>query len=182
MRFLREDEFTAASFAKAVNHFVALGEGSAVQELKVIASDSHTDNERIGWICRVLFEPKSERLRPAFFGSLCPPYRAMPANSWPLYPVALSGSTYFVMSKGGLTSGPHEDLKTYFEYCLHNAMFREKPVSVPTKARAIGDAAALRQSPAWQAIKWKSSGEGWSYMIDEGLVWSFIQRQAEGIS
>jgi hypothetical protein len=182
IRFLREKEFTAASFADAVNHFAILGEGLAVQELRDLVSWTRAEiDERIGWICRVLFEPKSERLRPPFFGSLCPPHHAMPSDTWPLYPVVLSGSTHLVVSKGGMATGPSEDLKGYFDYCLQAGVFRKKPVSVPTRAQALSDAAALRQSAAWQSIKWKDSGKGWSYMVDEGLVWRFIQKQAEGI-
>lgn len=187
-RLFQEKDFTATSFANAVNHFVALGEDSAVHELQGLATDNFTDfklgfnvNERVGWMCRVLFETMTESLRAPRFGALSLPYQTMPDKSWPLYPVALSGSTYFVLSEGYSLGGKAEDPKAYIEYCRQTGVFRKKPVSVPSKTQALQDAAALRPSAAWQAIKWKDSGENWSYTMDEGRTWEFIQKQAEAI-
>jgi len=187
-RLFQESEFTAASFADAVNHFVALGQDTAVQELQGLATDSPTDikrgfsvNERIGWMCRVLFEAKSESLRPPLFGALSLPDHTMPSKSWPLYPVAISGSSYFVLSEGYMLGGRAEDPKAYIEYCRKAGVFRTKLVVVPTRSQALTDVAALRQSPAWQAIKWDDRGENWSYTMSEAWTWKFIQRQAEDI-
>lgn len=187
-QLFQEKEFTGASFAEAVNYFISLGEDAAVVELQGLAANKITYskhgfnvNERIGWMCRVLFEAKTESLRPPRFGGLRLPYNTMSENSWPLFPVALSGSTYFVLSEGYSLAGVPEDSKAYIEYCRRNGIFREKPIAVPTKAQALTDAAALRQSPAWKAIKWKDSGENWSYTMDEGSAWEFIQKQAESI-
>jgi len=188
-RLFQERDFTAASFADAVNHFITLGEDAAVQELRGLATDSITDfkrgfsvNERIGWMCRVLFEAKTESLRPPRYGALSLPYHnTMPDTSWPLYPVALSGSTYFVLSEGYSLGGKAEDPKAYIEYCRESGVFRKKSVTVPAKAQALRDAAALRQSAAWKVIKWTDSGTNWSYTMHEGSVWDFIQKQAESI-
>jgi hypothetical protein len=184
----QERGFTSASFAQAVNHFVALGEEAAVQELHGLTTDYVTDfdrgfsaKERVAWMCRILFEAKSESLRPPGFGALSLPYHTMPSKSWPLYPVALSGSTYFVLSEGYSLGGEAEDPKLYIDYCRLAGVFRKKPITVPTKAQALADASALRQSTAWQTIKWKDSGENWSYTMDEGWSWQFIQKQAESI-
>ncbi len=187
-RLFQERDFTTASFADAVNHFITLGEDASVRELRGLATDSITDfkrgfsvNERIGWMCRVLFEAKTESLRPPRYGALSLPYHTMPDKSWPLYPVALSGSTYFVLSEGYSLGGRAEDPKAYIEYCHQTGVFRKKPITVPTKTQALADASALRQSAAWQAIKWKDSGENWSYTMDEEWTWKFIQKQAEDI-
>ncbi len=186
-RLFQEKDFTSASFAEAVNYFVALGEDAAVVELRGLATgpaDSKLGfslNERIGWMCRVLFEAKAGSLRAPRFGALNLPYHTMPDTSWPLYPVALSGSTYFVLSQGYSGTGIPEDLKAYIQYCRQTGTFRNKPVTVPTKARAIADAATLRQSAAWLAIKWKDSGTGWSCSMSEEWAWDFVQRQAESI-
>lgn len=91
-RVFQEKAFTAASFADAVNHYVGLGEESAVRELRDLALDSFRDfadhrgewstNERIGWMCRVLFDPKNtEPLRQPLFGGLRLPYHTMPLKS-----------------------------------------------------------------------------------------------------
>jgi hypothetical protein len=193
-RLFQEKNFTAATFAEAVNHFVSLGEDSAVQELQGLVLDHSADftvhsngqwsvNERIGWMCRVLFEAKAnEPLRPPAFGALNElPYNTMPLKNWPLYPIALSGSTYFVLSEGYSLGGVPEDPKRYIEYCRQIGVFREKPVIVPTRAQALKDAAAMRESVAWKAIKWTDSGEGWSYTLGGRSQWAYIQAQAEDI-
>lgn len=187
----QEKAFSAASFAEAVNHFVTLGEDGAVQELRGLALDHSTDfavygnrgwsvNERIGWMCRVLFEAKpNEPVHPPRFGALRLPYHTMPEKSWPLYPVALSGSTYFVLSEGYRLDGVPADPKAYIDFCRQTGVFRTKPVSLPSKRKALEDAAALRQSAAWKAIKWIDSGENWSYTMSEESAWKFIQNQTE---
>jgi hypothetical protein len=192
-RLFQEQKFTAASFADAVNYFVSLGEEQAVHELKDLAMDHSTDftvhsnglwsvNERIGWMCRVLFESKTNGLvRPPAFGGLNLPYHTMPLAKWPLYPVARSGASYFVLSEGYSLGGVAEDPKEYIDYCRKVGVFRKTKVVVPTRAQALTDVAALRQSAAWQAIKWEDSGENWSYTISERWTWEFIQKQAKDI-
>ena len=188
----RQRAFTAASFAEAVNHFIDLGENAAVGELRGLAVDyikDHHDhrgewsiNERIGWMCRVLFESKTNGfIDPPRFGRLDLPVETMPDSSWPLYPVALSGSTYFVLSQGYFLAGAPQDPKDYIDECRKVGAFRKAKVSIPTRAQALKDAAALRQSKAWTSIKWKNSGPGWSYQLSEYGTWEFIEQQAEEI-
>ena len=66
--FLKE-ECNPTILAKAVNHYVALGEKSSIRELNQLAPDliSASGDDifvryrravRIGWVCRILFEPK----------------------------------------------------------------------------------------------------------------------------
>lgn len=179
-RLFQQQDFTAASLAEAVNHFVDLGEVTAVQELRALALSKefpdHRTNVRIGWVCRILFDPKrTEPLRPPLFGVLSLPYRTMPLKNWPRYPVALYGSTYFVLSEGYRGGGVPEDPKDYLLYCQTNGVFRKSKVLVPSSEQALKDAAALRKSKAWAVIKWKDSG------YDEESAWEFIQKQAESI-
>lgn len=185
-RLFQEKEFTSGSFAEAVNHFIAMGEDAAIKELQVLAAGEDTNtkrgfslNERVGWMCRVLFEPKAANLRPPSFGALDLPYHSMPSESWPLYPVALSGSTYFVFSEGYSCGGLPEVSRAYIAYCRQAGVFRKKPIHVPSIILARLDADALRCSAAWKAIKWKDSGENWSYTMDELRAWEFIQKQAD---
>jgi hypothetical protein len=192
-RLFSEDRFTAALFAEAVNHFVALGEDAARKELDGLTLDGSKDfeihgdgqwsvNDRIGWMCRVLFEPKNgNSLRGPLFGAPNLPYHTMPDKSWPQFPVALSGSTYFVLSQGYMLGGRAEDPRYYVDYCHQNGVFRKAPLKVPTQEEALKAAATLRASAAWKAIKWNDSGEGWSYSMEEPWAWKFIQRQADAI-
>jgi hypothetical protein len=98
---LRDPALNAAILAQAVNHFVALGETAATHELTALASDhdfkrdkTHKEfnlNERVGWVCRILFGPKgSEPLRPPMYGGLGLPFNTMPRTRWPLYPSHLA--------------------------------------------------------------------------------------------
>src|SRR5262245_46350266 len=92
-KLFREAAFTCATLAEAVNHYVELGEDAAVKELEALTRDWSKDyvskfsrNERVGWVCRILFQPKEKApLRAPFFGVLHFPDRSMPLQSWPLY-------------------------------------------------------------------------------------------------
>lgn len=83
------------------------------------------------------------------------------------------------MSEGYLLAGVPEDPRAYIDYCRTNGVFRKTKVTVPTKTQALKDAAALRKSKAWTDIKWTDSGQNWSYTMDEGWAWEFIQKQAD---
>ena len=197
-QLFRERAFNCATMADAVNHYVGLGEDAAVKELEdpseVEAAEVDKNrgfdtrgfsiNERIGWVCRILFEPKTGSKLPPYlrapkFGKLGIPEKFMPIADWPLYPVVLSGSSYFVMSES-YSDDNHvpEEPKHYIEYCRENGDFRKTPVTMPTKAQAIMDAAALRQSAPWQAIQWVDDS-GFSYPMGEQWTWAFIQRQTK---
>jgi hypothetical protein len=184
----REKPFICAALAEAANHYVALGEKAAIKELEALTSDWTKDhrrgefsrNERVGWVCRVLFQPKEkEPLRQPSFGALHLPRNSMPLKAWPLYPVASSGKSYFVLSEGYSVAGHPEDPKDYLKYCRPDGKFRTELVPIPTRDQALEDLEALRKSDAWKAIKWKDSGPGFSYTFSEEWCWRFIKAQAE---
>jgi hypothetical protein len=52
---------------------------------------------------------------------------------------------------------------------------------VPTREQAIKDALALRASTEWQSLRWKDSGEGWSYTLSETGAWHAVLDQAIAI-
>ena len=186
-KLFRDKHFTCATLADAANHFIALGERAAVKELDSLILDWDTDfqgefsrNERIGWVCRILFGPKEkEPLRAPAYGGHHLPYNTMPLSNWPLYPVARSGSTYFVLSEGYTLAGKPEDPKEYLTYCRRTGRFRKEHVPTPTRSRALKDLEKLRQSEAWKAIKWRDSGPGFSTEISEDWIWGFIKAQAD---
>jgi hypothetical protein len=201
-RFFQENAFTSASFAEAVNHFVRIGEAAAVKELNELADGTERTNGfsvkvRVGLICRVLFQPQgSEAIRPPAYGFLMelgsiglPP--TFPSSSWtnisrnwPLYPVALSGSTYFVLSErySFEGAGGPEDPMSYVAYCRKHGVFCKRKIQVPTRKEATKAAVALRLSGAWRAIKWTDREQGYSFHMNEDSVWSYIQNQAKGIT
>jgi hypothetical protein len=187
LRLFRDFSFNAADLANAVNHFIALGEDEAVRELgnydpnhdllceapgKVLSL-----RDRRGWLCRILFCPKGNPLRPPAYGITSLPQHSMPLSRWPLYPLAASGDSFFVLSTDILLAGAPENPKKYTAYCQAEGTFRHRPVPVPTRAQAQKDVTALRQSPAWKDIKWEERG----YSISEEWVWRFIKAQADTI-
>jgi hypothetical protein len=199
-RFFREKAFTSASFAEAVNHFVGLGEAAAVKELNGLGEGADMINGlsvkvRIGLLGRVLFQPRhGEPIRPPGYGFLLelgsiglPEVSSSSwtnvSKNWPLYPVALSGSTYFVLNEFYAFEGvgAPEDPMRYIEYCQKHGVFRRAKIRVPTRKEATRDAVALRLSGAWRAIKWADSGQGYSFHMNEDAVWSYIENQAKAI-
>ena len=164
--------------ADAVNHFVALGKSAGLAELRGLASIRNSAGdvdgfERSGYVCRILFLPKgSEPLREPAFGALDNlPYKTMPEKDWPSFPLASSGSCYFVLSDRYTLGGLREDPLHYIDDCEQNGTYRTTKVPVPSRAEALKDAKGLRNSPAWKAAKWP---EVW-----EENTWMAIQRQAE---
>jgi hypothetical protein len=191
-KLFTEKPFNSVTLAEAVNHYVAIGETATIMELQQLAAQEKSDadffdnhgfclGERIGWVCRILYEPQGHSpLRAPKFGILSIPERTMPLEKWPLYPVAVSGSTYVVLNQSYTPKGKPEDVTHYLAYCKDSGVFRKNPVAVPTQEQAMKDAAAIRQSEPWKAIKWKDD-DGFSYPMGEQWTWGFIQNQARTI-
>lgn len=189
-RLFREKPFTSEALAEAANHFIALGEEAGMKELESLTADPKVRDfkdgfrrhERIGWVCRILFEPKgNEPLRPPAYGGHDLPTNTMPLKDWPLYPLASSASTYFVLSEGYNLGGKPENPKHYLSYCRDQGKFRTERVPIPTRAQALKDLEQLRQSEAWKAIQWQDRGQGFAYTFSEDSIWAFIKAQAENI-
>jgi hypothetical protein len=137
-KLFREQSFNCATLAEAVNHFVAIGEEAAAKELEALSmerQDPHHNkilepgginyDERIRWVCRILFQPRGdEPLRQPYYGGLKLPWLSMPLKSWPLYPVAASGSSYFILSEGYSLGCVAEPASDYIAYCRKFGRFR----------------------------------------------------------
>ena len=187
-RLLSQKLFTVSDLAEAVNCYVAMGETASLTAFTQLA-DRQKDrepfifnagfdvNERIGWLCRILYQPRGHSpLRPPRFGTLPLPEKTMSAENWPLYPVALAGSTYFVLKQGYTPDGVPETLGHYLAYCRDHGVFRKTPVVVPNRQQARKDAVHLRKSAPWLAIHWYNE-EDFSFPLGEQLTWSFLQDQ-----
>jgi hypothetical protein len=208
-KLLTERVFTPATLAEAVNHYVALGEEATFKELKAfIAEDAtHTNylfnrgysvDERIGWIFRILYEPRMGAsmivpktgvvipgrlitMRAPMFGILGLPEKSMPAEIWPLYPLALSGSTYIVLKERYTPKGVPETAEHYMAYCRNNGDFRKAPVPVPTREQALKDTQDFRQSAAWKSVKWFNE-KSISFPLGEEWTWAAIQHRSNAIT
>jgi hypothetical protein len=188
-QLFRQREFDAAMLAEAVNHFLKLGPvpgEKALKDLAAIASIRQTDGlsltERAAWICRVLYQPAARApLRDIRSGGLSLPYLSMPLAKWPLYPLARSGDSLFVLAEGRHGTGIPESLTKYIAWCRSQGVWLDKPLPVPDRATAMRDAENLRAGAAWQAIRWKDRKQGNSYTMHEAATWSWIAAQAERI-
>lgn len=184
--------FTSASLAEAVNHYVALGEAESLKEFDGLAAQERAEShlfggkgfsvtERIGWVCRILYLPKQKSaLRAPKFGVLPLPGKSFTEENWPLYPVALSGSTYFVLREGYQPKGAPETIGHYLDYCHDQGVFRTTPVEIPAREEARQDAANLRKSPPWQAIQW-TGNEIFNFPMGGSMIFSYIENQARTI-
>jgi hypothetical protein len=185
----RQRDFTCADLAEAVNHFVKLRRVSAEEALKnliavaAIRPRGEFDiSERAAWICRVLYQPAGETpLRDIRSGGLSLPYRSMPLTKWPLYPLARSGDSLFVLAEGRTLAGVAESLPDYISWCRRNGVWRDKPLPVPDRATALRDAQKLRAGAAWKAIRWQHKSQGSSYNYSEEQEWKWIEQQADRI-
>ena len=186
LHLLRSPDFTCADIARAVNYYVDLGEEETLREFHDLARQDvdigrPVINERIGWLCRILYEPNGKPLRAPMLGGLMLPYDQMPLDKWPLYPVAKSGDTYCVLSQGYSLSGYPEPMADYFRYCTTKGSFRTATIPIPNRTTAVRDVSAIRSSKRWSSIKWKNAAQGFSYTMNEPWIWSSIIAQAESI-
>lgn len=194
---LKARSFSPAMLAEAVNYYVALGEVGAYNELSALSlsvsratsPDARETRNRISWVVRILFEPVEMPLRRPLYEGLAVPssmYTTWPVGAnpvsadWPLFPVALSGSTYFVLSNTPEFSsvGEAESATHYLEYCRLNGKFRRKPVPVPTRENVVSDAEALLDSAAWKAIRWDEESRAFEY---EAGIRAFIRLQIDAL-
>ena len=164
-------DYTPDSMARSANALIAMGETDAYDVLRSYASETPRDTwhamlraDRIALLCRALYEgcPRS----PAYGGMLTPLQSADPAD-WPRFPLALSDDVMLLLANGRFLAGVPESSMSYLEYCKANGTFRKKPYAVPTKEEASAALNALFLSDRWARIKWKDSGQGYSYQYDE---------------
>lgn len=180
--FLTAATFHSAMLADAVNHYVRRGERAALAEFKRIDAQARSaglPNERGCWLCRILFEGRpGATLRPPWLGGTpWLPVKSMPAADWPIFPLALSRWTYFALTPGYEIGGVPESLSRYLTYCRTDGVFRREPIAVPTRAQALEDAEALRQSDLWKSLRWSES----VWRADGSRTWEFLRGQAERV-
>lgn len=147
------EQIDCEMLANAVNYFVKRGEASTIEELAKLAEPGGGINrsERVGWVCRILWDNEKTPIRQPDLGMLnIFGVDSTNLNLWPLYPVAKSGDTYFVLSQGYSVFGPIEFIPDYIEHCCQNGKFRRKTIAIPTRDQALKDILAFQKSNRWQ--------------------------------
>ena len=187
-KILTQKTFDSRGRAVAANYFMAMGEEGAAKKIAFLATNAGSNRlrthwkHRLGWMCRILYEPKGkEPLRMGGFGSPFIPYRTMPLEQWPHFPLVLSGDTYFVLVEGYGTTGRPETLVRYLNYCRQEGNFRKTPVALPDRKKALEDFALLTNSDSWKAIKWHESEGSPTYSFSEQGALARLKAQAENI-
>ena len=171
------EHFDSSTLVNATNYFIARGEESTIVELTEIAAKERDNSidltERVGWVCRILWANEKTPIRQPLLGGLSGiDFDSTKLNTWPLYPVAKSGDTYFVLSQGYSLGGRPEWIPNYIEHCRQNGTFRRWSLTVPARDQAMQDIQTFRDSTRWRA-EFPNGGAKWT--------WDFIQGQAYSI-
>jgi hypothetical protein len=194
---LRFPEIAAWKFrpdvaAECANSLIQAGRDSAVDHLKELAGkkwesieEQERANRSICFLCRLVFVEKSssEFLRGPRLGALIGvPYESMSSETWPYLPFAITNEIPLSMTLGYSLGGFAERAGGYLNYCASNGVFRTTPYSLPTPTSASNALHQVMSSPAWRALKWKDSGLGWSYELDERYAKEMLWKQVDNIA
>lgn len=206
---LEKQKFGVADFAASANVFIGLGEKEGIKLLESRVTlwgvKGISTNERIGWLCRVLFEPKSptkdkppkkvmspggvvlvggakkgspaKPIRAPWFGAVSLPYKSMPLSRWPKYPVAVQDDGPFVLAEGLLLAGLPEDPKKYIAHCREHGRFRTTKFAIPNRKTAEAALDAMIGSERWKKIVWSYESKNNRYRISEKWTIDKIREQ-----
>ncbi|MBL8515821.1 MAG: hypothetical protein JNM76_02535 [Betaproteobacteria bacterium] len=171
-----------AVIAHAVNGLVARGERDALQHLRATGDQARprarirTFEERRFWLLRLLYQPPAGTpLRPPRIGELLLPNAWKSLRAWPMFPLAESGKSWFVLAEGHVLIGKAESYEEYLAYCRAAGRFRSQLLPVPTPAEALADAEALEQAASWLA-----SDQG-KIALGNDPFWRAVRAQAERV-
>jgi len=189
---LSELRFNSNSLSKAVNHYISIGEMQTITELKKatkqplklgsLALTKQERDERIGWLCRILFQAEEGKLlRPPKYGELSLPTLTMPAKLWPLYPIAETEGVYLILSDG-FAPGKYELASDYIDYCRTEGKFRTVKIKEPTNIEADKALNSLISSERWKAIKWVDKTKNRSYKMNINSCLNYLRMQTKNIS
>ncbi len=182
-------EFNSATLSEASNYYIGFGEDRAIKELKALEqglgesiSQNFDRNERIGWICRIIFKgEQGQPLRQPNYGGLSLPRFTMPLERWPLYPIAESDGVFFVLSQGYTLLGQAERASDYIDYCSTAGEFKKTLLEIPTREHAIEAFDSFKKAERWTMIKWQVERQCSKYTMYESWVLRGIEVQASSI-
>jgi beta-lactamase regulating signal transducer with metallopeptidase domain len=178
-------DYSPGRAVRAANAIIAMGEKKAYEFLKSQARirSGRFTAERIAVLCTLLYRTTAIKpLRAPRFGGPNIPYRSMSSTDWPTLPLTLSRGVPFLMVSGYSLAGHAEPAAAYLEYCKKNGRFKMVPYKAPTEGDAEKAMAELFASPRWKRIRWKDSGQGWSYDMSEEGVKDRLRKQVARMS
>ncbi|MCB8931991.1 MAG: hypothetical protein M9921_01925 [Fimbriimonadaceae bacterium] len=163
----KEANLTCADWANVANHYIAIGERKAVEELLDRTSDKPSrfaiSNAHAARLCRLLYmpHPGNELRGPRVYDSWLPD-GSTALDRWPEFPFAEQDGVWFWVgsrSPAG-TTGTEEPVGDYVRYCEAHGVFRSQPLMVPSTAQAMKALEALLKSDRWDpkyGQRWKAS-------------------------
>jgi len=173
---IKAHDYRPDQAVKCANVLIKAGKDHALAALTEIATnmpsdqDSESVNRKVCLLCRLVFTPKAQGslLRePRLGGASGLPYNTLGSTFWPDLPFVIINGIPLSMNLGYAGTGFAERSQNYLSYCRSNGLFRMKPFSLPTSETATKALDQLFGSRAWDALKWKDEGLGWSYSLDE---------------
>jgi hypothetical protein len=186
--------------AGAANAFILAGEKACSEILNRLAISNHDLsgperaaefaqfeelNRKICFLCRLLYVPRpgAEPLQPPRLGAMVKlPYESMDILSWPYLPFAITNGIPLSMNLGYARLGISERAKNYLAYCRSNGTFRAEPFTQPTFQSASNALQRVFDSAAWKRLRWKDSGFGWSYELDEHQAQEMLWKQVKNMN
>ncbi|MEL7500575.1 MAG: hypothetical protein AAFN77_23485 [Planctomycetota bacterium] len=156
-KFFTNAKTNSAELASAVNHFVELGEQQSAEVLRGIADSQTFSNEidlqfRVACVARIVWQNARKPVAPPSLGLYGGGVTVDSGNQaeWPLFPVAKSGDSYFIVVHGGRGgTGTSANLGSYINKCRANGTFLVKKIKLQTSQQCEADAKSLRQSKRW---------------------------------
>lgn len=142
-KFFTSKENTSANLATAVNYFVNLGEEKSATALAAIVSKRTFSNKidldfRVACVSRILWRNAKKPIMPprlGFYGGgvSIDPRNQSELEKWPLFPVAKSGVSYFIVVNGGRGgTGQSSNLNVdYIQHCKRTGTFLTKKSRYP---------------------------------------------------
>jgi hypothetical protein len=184
---LRSDDTSPAQLARDARTLLALDrdEAIALLERHAVSDSASADtasaaraaspdfdrNERIGWLCRVVFvDAATLPVRAPRRGAVALPYLSMPEDKWPHFPLAIHDGCIFVLAEGLQLAGLPEPMSDYFAYLKREAQLSRALYAEPDVDAADRALQRLCESQRWREIRWGKDGTNPSYWFSEAAV------------
>jgi hypothetical protein len=185
---------------RIANSFISAGEKTSFEVLDRMAVPKHdllgpekiTEfeefenlNRRICFVCRLLYLPRpgAEPLHPPRMGALVDlPYASMDPLWWPHLPFAITNGIPLSMNLGYALLGKSERAEDYLAYCRSSGTFRAELFTQPNFQSASNALQQVFDSAAWKRLRWKDSGLGWNYDLNEEYAKRLLRKQVENLN
>lgn len=171
------NDYDPVTLLKSANKLIDLGKEEAIQQLRQYLKYSNDkpdsvqsafkSQERVILLCRILFEPQSnKKFRAPMLGAPVLFSKSLNESDWKLLPLEFVDGIPFLMVNGYLLRGQPETGEMYLDYCIENANWHGKKYLIPNK-----DSFNKALSKLYKKIN-----------VDDPNIKQFLQDQVERIN